>query len=177
MTSIGVIQEGKRSSPRSHNGAPEVSPTCRLRGDGWIAQLTRFALVGGSSNVLYALAFLLVDPYGSFAANIVGVLLSTMLANELHRRLTFHAAQRVGWFPAQWEGGSLAFLGLLLSTLVLALLHVLLPSAGAVTKVLLVIAVSAITGGLRFLFLRGWVFAPAVAVEAVPAQRVDGGAG
>lgn len=35
------------------------------------AQLTRFTLVGTSSNVLYALAFFTLDAYGSFVANLV----------------------------------------------------------------------------------------------------------
>jgi putative flippase GtrA len=137
----------------------------RLRGEGWLAQLTRFALVGGSSNVLYALAFLSLRADGTLAANIIGVVVSTMLANELHRRLTFHAADRVHWFDAQWEGGALAVLGLVLSSVVIALMHVFRPSAGGLTQALLVIAVSALAGGVRFIFLRGWVFAPTVAPD------------
>ncbi|WP_084721708.1 GtrA family protein [Rhodococcus marinonascens] len=133
----------------------------RLSGDGWLAQLTRFALVGGSSNALYALAFLFLTGHGYFVANTVGVTASTVLANELHRRLTFRAAGRVHWFAAQWEGGTLALLGLLLSSLVLALLHLFIPTATGIVQALLVIATSAAIGGLRFLALRGWVFAPA----------------
>ena len=123
----------------------------RPTGDGWLAQFARFAFVGGSSNALYALVFLFLTGYGSFVANTVGVTVSTVLANELHRRHTFRAADRVHWFAAQWEAGSLA----------LALLHLLVPAATGMTQALLVIAASAVIGGLRFLALRGWVFAPA----------------
>ncbi|QBJ97497.1 GtrA family protein [Rhodococcus sp. ABRD24] len=130
----------------------------RLGGDGWVAQLTRFALVGGSSNVLYALSFVALDAYGTFVANAVGVGLSTMLANELHRRRTFRAADRVRWFVAQWEGGALALLGLVLSSLTLTALHFFFPDTTDAVAIALVIAVSALTGGLRFLALRGWVF-------------------
>ena len=133
----------------------------RPTGDGWLAQFTRFALVGGSSNALYALVFLFLTGYGSFVANRVGVTVSTVLANELHRRHTFRAADRVHWFAAQWEAGSLALVGLLLSSLALALLHLFVPAATGMTQALLVIAASAVIGGLRFLALRGWVFAPA----------------
>jgi putative flippase GtrA len=133
----------------------------RPTGDGWLAQFTRFALVGGSSNALYALVFLFLTGYGSFVANTVGVTVSTVLANELHRRHTFRAADRVHWFAAQWEAGSLALVGLLLSSLALALLHLFVPAATGMTQALLVIAASAVIGGLRFLALRGWVFAPA----------------
>jgi len=130
----------------------------RLGGDGWVAQLTRFALVGGSSNVLYALSFVVLDAYGTFLANAVGVATSTMLANELHRRRTFRAADRVPWFAAQWEGGALALLGLLASSLALALLHFFFPGATGLVSIALVIGVSAVVGGLRFVALRGWVF-------------------
>lgn len=130
----------------------------RLGGDGWAAQLTRFALVGGSSNVLYALSFVVLDAYGTFLANAVGVATSTVLANELHRRRTFRAADRVPWFAAQWEGGALALLGLVISSLVLAALHFFLPDATDLVSIALVIAVSGVVGGLRFVALRGWVF-------------------
>lgn len=131
----------------------------RPTGDGWLAQLTRFALVGGSSNVLYALTFVFLTGYGSFVANTVGVTASTVLANELHRRHTFRAADRVRWLAAQWEAGSLALVGLLLSSLTLALLHMFVPTATRTAQALLVIATSAVIGGLRFLALRRWVFA------------------
>ncbi|MFE3293537.1 GtrA family protein [Rhodococcus sp. NPDC059234] len=130
----------------------------RLRGDGVLAQFVRFVLVGGSSNIAYALVFFLLHSRGVLAANVAGVVISTALANELHRRLTFHASARVHWFPAQWEGGGLALVGLGLSTASLALLDLWLPSAGGAVQAILVVAVSALVGVLRFLALRGWVF-------------------
>jgi hypothetical protein len=54
--------------------------------------------------------------------------LSSILANELHRRLTFHATGRVGWLTAQWEGGGLAATGLVASGVALATLDGLLAS-------------------------------------------------
>ncbi|QBJ95948.1 GtrA family protein [Rhodococcus sp. ABRD24] len=132
----------------------------RLGGEGWGAQLVRFALVGGSSNALYALSFVTLAEYGTFVANTVGVAVSTVLANELHRRRTFRAADRVHWFAAQWEAGALAVLGLILSSAVLALMHRLFPAASGAIQVLMVIGVSAVVGGMRFLVLRGAVFAP-----------------
>ncbi|TQC50520.1 GtrA family protein [Rhodococcus sp. WS4] len=134
-------------------------PPLRGRAGGLFAQLTRFTLVGTSSNALYVLAFFTLDVYGSLVANLVGVVTSSMLANELHRRLTFRAADRVRWFVAQWEGGTLALLGLAVSTIALALLGTLFPGADGLVQVALVVAVSAVVGGLRFLALRGWVFA------------------
>ncbi|ONM49328.1 GtrA family protein [Nocardia donostiensis] len=129
-----------------------------LRGDRAFAQLIRFALVGGSSNIAYVLLFLLLAGVGPLPANIAGSLVSTALANELHRRLTFHAAGRVSWFTAQWEGGGLALLGLCVTTTALAALEFLAPGLGQGGQAGAILAITAAVGGLRFLALRGLVF-------------------
>ncbi|MFE6919789.1 GtrA family protein [Nocardia sp. NPDC057663] len=129
-----------------------------LRGDHAVAQLIRFALVGGASNIAYVLLFLACDGFGPLAANTIGSIVSTVIANELHRQLTFRAAGRVGWFTAQWEGGGLALIGLLVSTAALAGLESLAPGLGRLAQAGAVLAVMAAAGGLRFLALRGLVF-------------------
>ncbi|TQM30627.1 putative flippase GtrA [Nocardia bhagyanarayanae] len=129
-----------------------------LRGDHVWAQLIRFALVGGSSNIAYALLFMAMNGFGPLVANIAGSIVSTVIANELHRQLTFHAAGRVGWFTAQWEGGGLALIGLLISTAALAGLEFMAPGLGEIAQAGAVIAIMAAVGGMRFLALRGFVF-------------------
>ncbi|MFE3192985.1 GtrA family protein [Nocardia sp. NPDC059240] len=129
-----------------------------LRGDHAIAQLIRFAVVGGLSNVSYALLFMAMNGVGPLVANIAGSIVSTVIANELHRRLTFRAAGKVGWFTAQWEGGGLAAVGLVISTAALGALQVWAPGLGELTQAGAVIAIMAAVGGLRFLALRGFVF-------------------
>ncbi|WP_431950872.1 GtrA family protein [Nocardia lijiangensis] len=129
-----------------------------LRGDHAFAQLIRFALVGGSSNIAYVLLFMAMHGIGPLVANIAGSIVSTAIANELHRQLTFRAAGRVGWFTAQWEGGGLALLGLGISTAALAGLDFWAPSLGEAAQAGAVIAIMAAVGGLRFLALRGLVF-------------------
>nr|WP_228820032.1 MULTISPECIES: GtrA family protein [Nocardia] len=129
-----------------------------LRGDHAFAQLIRFALVGGSSNIAYVLLFMAMNETGPLVANIAGSIVSTMIANELHRQLTFRAAGRVDWFTAQWEGGGLALLGLLITTAALAGLGFWAPGLGEVTQASAVIAIMAAVGGMRFLALRGFVF-------------------
>ncbi|WP_330257692.1 GtrA family protein [Nocardia sp. NBC_00565] len=129
-----------------------------LRGDHTFAQLIRFALVGGASNIAYVLLFMAINGIGPLVANIAGSILSTVIANELHRQLTFHAVGRVGWFTAQWEGGGLALIGLLISTAALAGLEFWAPGLGATAQAGAVIAIMAAVGGIRFLALRGFVF-------------------
>jgi hypothetical protein len=80
-----------------------------------------------------------------------------MLANELHRRLTFHAGQRVGWLTAQVEGGGLAAAGLLATSTSLAVLDGLLGSAWW-ADLLLIAGVTGAVGLVRFVALRFWVF-------------------
>jgi putative flippase GtrA len=127
-------------------------------GNGAVAQLVRFAAVGGLSNILYFAAFIAFRNQGPQVANVLGAIASTMLANELHRRLTFQAAGRVSWFAAQWEGGGLAAIGLAFSASALAFIGFAFPGTSSMASALLVIAVSAAVGGARFLALRGWVF-------------------
>lgn len=129
-----------------------------LRGDHWLPQLIRFALVGGFSNIGYFLLFLACYGGGPQLANLVGSIISTALANELHRRLTFHAADRVGWLAAQLEGGGLALAGLAITSGALAILDIVAPGLGDVTEAIAVIGITAAVGTLRFLTLRLWVF-------------------
>ncbi|WP_330185643.1 GtrA family protein [Nocardia sp. NBC_01503] len=129
-----------------------------LRGDHAVAQLIRFALVGGASNIAYVLLFMAMNSSGPLVANIAGSIVSTIIANELHRRLTFRAAGRVGWFNAQWEGGGLALIGLAVSTAALAGLQFWAPGLSELAQSGAVVAIMAAVGGLRFLALRGFVF-------------------
>ncbi|MEU7628957.1 GtrA family protein [Nocardia sp. NPDC049220] len=129
-----------------------------VRGDRGLAQLIRFALVGGSSNVAYVLLFLAMHGTGPLLANVVGSIVSTVIANELHRQLTFHAAGRVGWFTAQWEGGGLALVGLGITTAALAALGVWAPGLGDTAQATAILAITVVVGGMRFLALRGLVF-------------------
>ncbi|NMN98918.1 GtrA family protein [Antrihabitans stalactiti] len=140
-----------------------------------LIQLIRFATVGGLCNVVYFVIFLSLRGDGAQLANMVATIVSTALANELHRRLTFHAAGRVGWFEAQWAGGGLAFVGLAVSSTAIALLHFAFPAVGGVMTGLVVIGVGAAVGGMRFLALRSWVFADRAApTEVVSLLGVHG---
>lgn len=129
-----------------------------LRGDRALAQLIRFAMVGGSSNVAYVLLFFAVHGVGPLLANVAGSVVSTIIANEMHRQLTFHAADRVGWFTAQWEGGGLALIGLGITTASLAILQYLTPGLGGIVQATAVLIITTLVGVMRFLALRGLVF-------------------
>ncbi|MGI8722974.1 MAG: GtrA family protein [Geodermatophilaceae bacterium] len=130
----------------------------RLTDEGTFAQLYRFVIVGMLSSGLYAAVFVTFGSLGSLAANLIGMVTSTLLANELHRRLTFHASAAVGWVRAQLEGGGLAAVGLAATSLALLVLQALAPNAGWFVQVLLVAAVTGGVGLVRFAALRALVF-------------------
>lgn len=142
----------------------------RLRtGDGSAAQFSRFVVVGALSSLLYAVVFIGLDRFGDQQANLAGAIASTLLANELHRRLTFHADGRVSWFTAQWEGGGLAVVGLVATSVALAGLNQLVGETSWVTEVLLIGAVTGAIGIVRFVALKAWVFTRVPEPAAEPA--------
>src|SRR3954469_2259026 len=129
----------------------------RLRRDAAAAQFARFVLVGGVSSALYALLFVLLDGLGDQPANIAGAIASSMLANELHRRLTFHAGERVSWFAAQWEGGGLALVGMLATGVALGWFDSITGGDSSMADLAVVALVTGAIGLIRFVALR-WVF-------------------
>lgn len=139
----------------------------RFRQDDVLAQLTRFVLVGGSSTLLYALLFLALHPLGYLPAHVVATLLSSVFANEMHRRLTFHADERVPWLTAQWEAGAVSLFGLLATSAALGWLHATASNAPPALQIALVVTVTAVIGAIRFIALR-WLFRPSPRATSRP---------
>ena len=129
----------------------------RLHGDDPAAQLVRFVAVGVISSLVSFAVFLPLRPLGSPLANLVGAVVSSVLANELHRRITFCTDGRVGWWTAQWEGGGLAAAGSVATATALAVLDPVVSEAWW-AQVLLIGAVTGAVGLVRLVFLRLWVF-------------------
>ena len=133
----------------------------RLRRDGALAQFTRFVVVGATSTALYAVLFLSLRSFGYLPAHVVATVASSILANELHRRLTFHAEERVGWLTAQVEAGGVSFVGLVATSSALRWLDTAAGNAHPFWQITLVATVTAVIGLLRFVALR-WIFRPTV---------------
>src|SRR3954454_9782062 len=129
----------------------------RLHGDDAGAEFVRFVTVGVTSSLVYFALFLSLRELGPVPANGVAFVVSTLLANELHRRVTFHAGGQVGWFAAQCEGGGLAVAGLVATSAALAALDPVVGDAWW-AQVLLIAAVTGAIGLGRFAALRRWVF-------------------
>ncbi|MGY1740799.1 MULTISPECIES: GtrA family protein [unclassified Blastococcus] len=137
----------------------------RLRGDDGLAQFARFVLVGGSTSALYALLFVVLHGFGEQPANWIGSIVTSVLANDMHRRLTFHAGERVSFLTAQVEGGTLSVAGLVSTSLALAWLTAATDTDDPYVQFGLVVLVTATIGTLRFIALR-WLFRP-------KAERID----
>ena len=90
-----------------------------------------------------------------------------MLANELHRRLTFHAEERVGWGTAQLEAGLVSLFGLVATSTASGLARRGGRVRSPALQIALVIAVTTVIGVLRFVALR-WIFRP---TSARPPER------
>jgi putative flippase GtrA len=132
----------------------------RLRQDDVPAQFTRFVLVGGASTAVYAILFIALNGFGYLTANVAAAVVSSVVANELHRRLTFHADERVGFWAAQIEAGTISAVGLLATSAALAWLHSAAGDAPVFLQIALVAAVTGAIGLIRFVALR-WIFRPA----------------
>jgi putative flippase GtrA len=131
----------------------------RLRGDDGPAQFGRFVLVGAASTLVYGVLFLVAGGLGYLPAHVVATTASTVLANELHRQLTFHAEDRVSWLSAQVEAGGVAVVGLVVTSLALGWVHSSEASVPVGLQVTLVTAITAAIGLSRFVALR-WIFRP-----------------
>jgi putative flippase GtrA len=145
--------------PLLHRPAAVGELAARVRSDSVVGQFSRFVFVGGVSSAVYALLYWLLNGLGDVPANVVGSVISSMLANEMHRRVSFHAGQYVGFLTAQWEGGALAVLGLVATSLALSWFNAVVTDPAILTEVLVIGVVTATIGTLRFIALR-WVFRP-----------------
>jgi putative flippase GtrA len=138
-----------------------------VRGDDGWAQFLRFVLVGGTSTAFYALLYISLSGLGLdyLPAHLIATVISTILVNETHRRLTFRAEDRVTWWTAQWEAGSVAVVGLVSTSAALTWLDSAAGSAPIWLQIALVATVTAVIGMMRFVALR-WIFRPHVPVPA-----------
>ncbi|MCZ2830158.1 GtrA family protein [Modestobacter sp. VKM Ac-2986] len=157
ITLVRPPVEGPRQTAPAP-GRPGGGVARLLRREDGIGQFLRFVAVGGTSMLLYGVVLLLLQDLGTQPANLAGSVASTVLANELHRRLTFSAGGRVSRLAAQLQGGGMAAAGAALTALVLAWADAVAGDTGAATQLLLVTAVTGLVGLGRFVGLR-WAFA------------------
>lgn len=120
-------------------------------------QVVRYALVGGLGTAVNAAVFLLLRLWlDAVPANLVALVLSTVVSTEANRRFTFQDAPVHRARVYVQTVGTVAFYALY-SSAVLVALHAVLPEAGPVVETVTVAVASVLGGAARFLLLRYWV--------------------
>jgi putative flippase GtrA len=123
-------------------------------------QLGWYTAIGIASTLAYlALYQLLRDPLGAQPANLLAWVLTAVVDTAANRRYTFGLAGRAGAARAQLEGLAVFGLGYVLTSGSLAALDGITTGAGRTAELVVLVAANLAAGLLRFLLLRGWVFA------------------
>lgn len=128
------------------------------RGDGPVAAFARFVLFGGGTGLAGSGVLLALAQYMPLAtANAIVTVVSTVVANELHSRLTFRSGER-GWRMHLKSTGTVVF-SYLFTTTAMLVLHTVVASPDVVTEQAVYLSASALAGIGRFVVLRVYVFA------------------
>lgn len=122
-------------------------------------QLARYAIVGGLGTAANALIFLALRTWWeALAANLVALVLSTLLSTEINRRFTFQAsASTHRWRTYVQNGGTVVFYAFYTSAVLIALAMLADDPSPWLQSVAVAVA-SVLGGAVRFLLLRYWVF-------------------
>jgi len=136
-----------------------------------LVQLARYALVGGVGTGLNVVLFLVARTWlSAVPANVVAIVLTTLVTTEANRRFTFHAKQGYRWRTILQNVGTMVFYAFYGSA-VLLLLHAVVESPTALMESIAVASASVLGGIARFSVMRLWEFAPAARPEITPAPE------
>jgi putative flippase GtrA len=122
-------------------------------------QLARYAVVGALGTAANAVVFLILRTWWeAIEANLVALVLSTLLSTEVNRRFTFQAtASAHRWRTYVQNGGTVVFYACYSST-VLVVLGSVVEDPSPWLESVAVATASLLGGTARFLLLRYWVF-------------------
>lgn len=125
-----------------------------------VRTLARYTVAGGVGTGVNALVFLLLRTGWDdvMAANLVAILVSTLVSTEVNRRFTFDAAPAHPWRAHAQTAGMIAFYAVY-SSLVLLAVGALVDDPSPLLQSAAVAAAGVLGGAGRFLLLRFWVFA------------------
>jgi putative flippase GtrA len=123
-------------------------------------QLGRYALVGGLGTALNVALFLIARLWmPAVPANVVAIVLSTLVTTEANRRFTFDVRRTRRWRTILQNVGTMVFYAFYGSA-VLLLLNAVVDSPTAAMESAAVAAAGVLGGLARFGVMRLWEFAP-----------------
>lgn len=137
---------------------PSAVPALRERHP-LLVQLARYVVAGGVGTGVNALVYLALRTGwdDALGANLVSLLVSTLVSTEVNRRFTFEGAGGRRWRAHVQTAGMVAFYAVYSSAVLLALAAVVDDPAPLLESAV-VSAASVLGGAGRFLLLRFWVF-------------------
>lgn len=133
--------------------SPPIPPRTALP-----TQIGRFAAVGAVSTVVHLGLFTVLHlAWPSQVANVVALVLATIVNTALNRRWTFRVAGGGSW-RHQVQGLVVFLLTWGATSGGLAVLDVLWPSADTAVTLCALVAATGISTVVRFLAMRAWIF-------------------
>ena len=137
-----------------------------------LGQLMRFVVVGVVNFALFAVSYLLLRLLlDSTVANVTATLVTTITGTRANGRVMFGAGEVIG-LCAHLKGLAITGLGLVITTMAVDLLAA---GRGQVLELVVLTGAGAVSGCLRFLLLRHWVFDSTAAdrFRSVPSPRIS----
>jgi putative flippase GtrA len=124
-------------------------------------QLPSFAVIGVASTLAYLALYLVLRQLAPAVVANALALFATAIANTAaNRRFTFGVTGSRDALKHQVEGGIAFLIGLLLSTLTLAVTGLVDPGASHLAELGALVGANALATVVRFLLMRVWVFNP-----------------
>ncbi|MBG0741469.1 GtrA family protein [Paeniglutamicibacter antarcticus] len=139
---------------------PDETVKSSARGRAGIRHQVRgFLIVGAVCTVASVAIFALIRPLvGLQWANLVSLVLTSVLNTDLNRRHSFGITERARWIGDQRRGLWVMLLALGLTSGSLWLLHTVAPDASVLDELLVITAANVLAAVTRFLLLRYWIF-------------------
>ena len=169
-----------RVARRTVSGATRLPVTPRVQQaqlpPGMRRQLSSFAVIGVASTLAYLALYLILRQLApAVLANAVALFVTAVANTAANRRFTFGVTGSRDALKHQFEGGIAFVIGLVLSTVTLAVIGAVAPHASHLAELGALVGANALSTVVRFLLMRVWVFNPErQARRAAPQPPVAG---
>ena len=140
-------------------GVPDSLRARFRQGHPLARQLARYAVVGGLGTAVNAMFFLVLRTWWeALPANLVALVMSSLISTEINRRFTFGFAPSAHpWRVYAQTGGTVVFYAFYSSAMLITL-ELVVDDPSPWLQTLAISAASALGGIGRYLVLRFWVF-------------------